>query len=289
MMEFRRGKTGSLKGMQRKRDAVAVLLSEGELQSAEVPSTPLADFDVRLVAVKDIGAVPDVASLAWASAVVIEADGKTPEGWERLDRAIRALAPAPVIAALREPTHGETRQCMRLGAVDVIALPLAADELQQALQQARQHLAAAGGLVSGDRHGRVIAFVKSVGGVGATALATQMGCLLAARDGGAGSETCLLDLDLQFGSAALYLGLSPALTIADLIAAGSRADGALLRSTTTEHKSGLLLVAAPPEIMPLESVNADQMGDILDLATQEFSNVLLDLPDRTSSRLNSCP
>src|SRR3546814_17684402 len=101
MMEFRRGKTGSLKGMQRKRDAVAVLLSEGELQSAEVPSTPLADFDVRLVAVKDIGAVPDVASLAWASAVVIEAGGKTPEGWERLDRAIRALAPAPVLAALR--------------------------------------------------------------------------------------------------------------------------------------------------------------------------------------------
>src|SRR3546814_10498802 len=76
----------------------------------------------------------------------------------------------------------------------------------------------AGGAPSEDSHGRVIAFVKSVGGVGATALATQMGCLLAARESVAGRETCLLDLDLQFGNAALYLGLSPTLSVADVIA-----------------------------------------------------------------------
>src|SRR3546814_17753160 len=72
--------------------------------------------------------------------------------------------------------------------VDVIALPLGLDELQQALGQARQRMSA-GGAPSEDSHGRVIAFVKSVGGVGATALATQMGCLLAARESVAGRET----------------------------------------------------------------------------------------------------
>src|SRR3546814_5074819 len=103
------------------------------------------------------------------------------------------------------------------------------------------------------------------------------------------SDVCssdLLDLDLQFGNAALYLGLSPTLSVADVIAAGARADGALLRSTTTEHPSGLHVVAAPPDIIPLESVSAEQMSDILDLARQEFSNVLVDL-DRKSTRLNS--
>ncbi|API60610.1 hypothetical protein BSL82_16035 [Tardibacter chloracetimidivorans] len=276
MMEFRRGKTGSLKGSARGRDAVAVLLSEAELAAAEVPSGPLAGFEARLVALSP-EATPDAATLGWARAIVIETDGKTPEGWERLTNAIRALSPLPVIAALREPTHGETRQCMHLGAVDVIALPLGLDELQQALGQARQRMSA-GAAPSEDSHGRVIAFVKSVGGVGATALATQMGCLLAAREGVAGRETCLLDLDLQFGNAALYLGLSPTLSVADVIAAGARADGALLRSTTTEHPSGLHVVAAPPDIIPLESVSAEQMSDILDLARQEFSNVLVDLP-----------
>src|SRR3546814_7315398 len=95
------------------------------------------------------------------------------------------------------------------------------------------------------------------------------------------SDVCssdLLDLDVQCGNAALYCGLSPTLSVPDVIAAGARADGALLRSTTTEYPAGLHGVAAPPDIIPLESVSAEQMSDILDLARQEFSNVLVDLP-----------
>src|SRR3546814_20506310 len=82
MMEFRRGKTGSLKGSARGRDAVAVLLSEAELATAEVPSGPLAGFEARLVALST-QATPDAATLGWARAIVIETDGQTPEGWER--------------------------------------------------------------------------------------------------------------------------------------------------------------------------------------------------------------
>src|SRR3546814_2442004 len=80
MMEFRRGKTGSLKGSARGRDAVAVLLSEAELAVAEVPSGPLAGFEARLVALSP-EATPEAATLGWARAIVIETDGKTPEGW----------------------------------------------------------------------------------------------------------------------------------------------------------------------------------------------------------------
>src|SRR3546814_7009007 len=76
MMEFRRGKTGSLKGSARGRDAVAVLLSEAELAVAEVPSGPLAGFEARLVALSP-EATPEAATLGWARAIVIETDGKT--------------------------------------------------------------------------------------------------------------------------------------------------------------------------------------------------------------------
>src|SRR3546814_572577 len=100
----------------------------------------------------------------------------------------------------------------------------------------------AGGALGERSYGHGLAFVKSVGGVGATALATQMGCLLAERESVAGRETCLLDLDLQFGNAALYLGLSPTLSVADVIAAGARADGALLRSPTTDPPQRRTLV-----------------------------------------------
>src|SRR3546814_7704761 len=111
MMEFRRGKTGSLKGSARGRDAVAVLLSEAELAVAEVPSGPLAGFEARLVALSP-EATPEAATLGWARAIVIETDGQTPEGWERLTNAIRALAPLPVIASSEEHTS-ELQSLMR--------------------------------------------------------------------------------------------------------------------------------------------------------------------------------
>lgn len=262
-------------GEQRARNAVAVLLSPDELVASKLTGALLDGFDIRQVATKH-GVEPDLDNLDWASIVVMEIDGKNSSQWETLDRAIRKLSPTPVIVALRDPTHGETRQCLHSGAVDVIALPLEAAELTEALSRAHQHLPTAA--LAENRHGKVIAFVKSVGGVGATALAAQMGCLLAERDKASGQETCLVDMDIQFGSAALYMGMAPALTIADLIAAGDRTDGALFRSITARHKSGLYLVAAPPDILPLESVNADQMSEIIDLAIREFAHVIVDLP-----------
>src|SRR3546814_7189439 len=82
MMGFRRGKTGSLKGSARGRDAVPVLLSEAELAVAEVPSGQLAGLEARLVALSP-EATPEAATLGWARALVLETDDKNPEGWER--------------------------------------------------------------------------------------------------------------------------------------------------------------------------------------------------------------
>src|SRR3546814_11804534 len=122
MMEFGRGKTGSRKGSARGRDAVAVLLSEAELAVAEVTSGPLAGFEARLVALSP-EATPEAASLGWARPTVIETGAKTHEGWDRLTNAISALAPLPVTAAIREPTHCEKHQIITTGAGDLIGIP----------------------------------------------------------------------------------------------------------------------------------------------------------------------
>jgi pilus assembly protein CpaE len=46
----------------------------------------------------------------------------------------------------------------------------------------------------------------------------------------------------------------------------------------TEHPSGLKIISAPPEMMPLEGVSADHLLQIVDIATREFGTVFLDLP-----------
>jgi len=94
----------------------------------------------------------------------------------------------------------------------------------------------------------------------------------------AGREACLIDLDVQFGNAALQLGLQPALTFGDLVEAGKRLDGDLIRSVAARHKSGLHVISSPREIMPLELLTSDQLLSIIDMALAEFGTVFVDLP-----------
>ena len=127
-------------------------------------------------------------------------------------------------------------------------------------------------------NGKMVCVIKSVGGIGATALLTQLAIKAAANEHRVGREVCLLDLDLQFGNAAFQLGLRPSLTFFDLIEAGARLDGELLRATTTGHSSGLKVVAAPSTLIPLESVTSEQLIEIVEIAKREFGTVFVDLP-----------
>jgi pilus assembly protein CpaE len=134
---------------------------------------------------------------------------------------------------------------------------------------------------SASRHsanGKLVCVIKSVGGIGATAVLTQLAIKAAQNEAKFGSEVCLLDLDVQFGNAAFQLGLRPNLTLFDLLEAGERIDGDLLRATMVAHPSGLKIVAAPNSMMPLDSVTSEQLIEIVEIAKREFGTVFVDLP-----------
>ena len=127
-------------------------------------------------------------------------------------------------------------------------------------------------------NGKIVCIIKSVGGIGATTVLTQLAIRAAENEGKRGREVCLFDLDLQFGNAAFQLGLRPNLTLLDLVEAGERVDGDLLRATMTEHPSGLKVVAAPATMMPLDAVSSEQLLEIVEFAKREFGTVFVDLP-----------
>src|SRR3546814_17133622 len=102
----------------------------------------------------------------------------------------------------------------------------------------------------------IVSIIKSVGGVGATTIATQAASLHARSKKQGGGEVCLFDFDIQFGNAGTFLGISSPLTFADLPHAGSRVEHALLRTVPVETSTGLPVVTAPAQIMPTEAVNA---------------------------------
>lgn len=217
----------------------------------------------------------DPSVLAGASAAIIQVAADDDASLARFKKL--AEGPIPLIAAAYDPSLALVRSLVRLGAHDVVPLPLDPQDLETALDPIRRMIADQGHRQKAGPQ-KIVAIIKSEGGVGATALLGQLATRFAQREVTQGREACLIDLDVQFGDAALQLGLQPALTFTDLLEAGKRLDGEMLRSVAARHDSGLRIVSAPREIMPLEMMTSDQAMSILDLATAEFGTVFVDLP-----------
>ena len=88
-------------------------------------------------------------------------------------------------------------------------------------------------------------------------IATNLAAALAKDDG---RRTLLLDLDLQFGDAAIMLGIEPEKTIFDFVNAPGELDPEKLAGYTTKHKSGLDILPAPLRPEDAELVTEAKLG-----------------------------
>jgi pilus assembly protein CpaE len=253
--------------------AVLLVLSEAEMTAAQLDAVDAGNMPILLNTLAIDAEIP-AHCLTSASILVLEVSPLHPASLERLS-AVRDLYPQlPVIAAVRDANLPLVRTLLKQGVRDVVGLPLPHAELVEILKEISAELQAE--LSSDVAQGQLVTIMKSIGGVGATTVATHLASELAARNTGRG--VCVFDLDLQFGDAASYLGLSNELSIADLLAAGSRMDADLLRSVVSKTPSGLNVIPAPADMMPIEAVNADQILRIIELARSEYDYVVLDLP-----------
>lgn len=255
--------------------AVELLLSRDEILAGEFGESESAGFTLDVTELDAEGPIPaDI--IKRAQLLIVEVRPDQPASLRRLT-ALRDRNPTlAIVAAVRDTSVSSVRVLLRAGISDVLPLPFTQRELASVLGQLRAELDRGG--QSTAPAGKTISFIKSVGGVGATALLTQLASHYAERDAARGRETCLFDLDLQNGNAATYLGVTPTMTLTELFEAGSRVDGTVVRSIAVANQQGLKVFAAPQEMMPLEAVSTDQICDIVHLATMEYGTVFVDLP-----------
>lgn len=242
----------------------------GELVDARPGGYPTS---INVIAAED-WIEPD--SLSGAIVAVIQVDPGNSASIKRFQQLASAVQ-TPLIAAAYDPPLALVRTLIRSGAHDVIPLPLSVEEIEATLAPIQEELArrkATPDLATG----KLISVIKSVGGVGATSLLTQLAIRYAEREKAFGRQVCVIDLDLQFGDVAFQLGLDPKLTLLDLLEAGTRLDGDLLRATTTEHQSGFQVLPAPANMIPIEGMPTEHLLRIIELAKREFDTVFVDLP-----------
>lgn len=261
--------------VQHGRRIAQLILSRGETDACEPIDAELNGFTILTL---EAGADDAIASdrVKGGEILFVELRPDSAASMDRLLRLSKELPRARLVALVRDPSVHLVRQLMRSGVSDVLPLPLAHDDIAKAIRD----LAPAPRPERTDEHGlgKVITVVRSINGAGATTLITQAAGLQAKRDKAAGGETLVIDLDLQCGNVASYLGLSPSLTVEDLIESGPRLDRAMLLAACCDTRSGARILAAPQDIIPIAGIDTDQILNLINLAKREFRTILLDLP-----------
>ncbi|WP_194954695.1 AAA family ATPase [Sphingopyxis solisilvae] len=251
---------------------IKLLISEEEFARSALSRDEYSSLAFELLHI-EAGAPITSELVGDAELLVVELRADDPQSMQRLTGLRTRWPDLPLIVAMRDADFATTRALIRQGVDDVIALPVQRAEFDDAVNNLLA-LSAKSAEASTDL-APVVAVAQSVGGIGATTVATHLAYFLGANSP---HGCCLIDLDLQFGNAASYLGRSASLTMEHLLAAGDRVDGELLRSVAAPGPDGVAVIAAPDKIAPLEAIDSERLMRVIELARQQYDHVILDLP-----------
>lgn len=213
-------------------------------------------------------------ALAGCDLLILTADAARPKEVGDLINGLReSRAASRVIVFVANADVETTRRLTREGVGEVLPAPVTEPALAASLDRVLARTETAGGAGKG---GQIMTFIKAGGGSGATALAVQTAAVIA--DGGRGPRVCVVDLDVQFGQAALYLDVQDAITMAQVLSATGDLSELAFSSALNPHASGARVLAAPPEFMPLEALTPGLVDSLIAALRREFEVIILDLP-----------
>ena len=135
--------------------------------------------------------------------------------------------------------------------------------------------------------GNVSVFYSLKGGVGTTALATNVASHLSELTRG---RTVLVDLNTPLGDTSLYLNMESQriYSLTDFVYNINRFDDKLIYESLTSHSTGLFLLALPSEVSELDALNGNIIRSVLQLLRRFFDHVVIDCASDLSDLTLSC-
>ncbi|WP_293572683.1 AAA family ATPase [Phaeobacter sp.] len=189
-----------------------------------------------------------------------------------------------VILIAEDVTPAALHNLLRQGADEFIPYPLPEQELQFAIERLRladaerlqepQHQLKSGS----KRDGAVIVCHGLAGGTGSTTLAVNLAWELAQLAESESPSVCLLDLDLQTGSASTYLDLPRREVVMEMLSETESLDEDIFGQALVTFQDKLQVLTAPVDMIPLDFVTPDDIERIIELARSHFDFVVIDMP-----------
>jgi pilus assembly protein CpaE len=159
---------------------------------------------------------------------------------------------------------------MRVGVREVLPSPVSQAALEAAILRAKSKM----GLHNTQAKATVLAFVSCKGGSGATFLSTNIGHQLAEE----GKKVLLMDLNLQFGEAALTVyDRKPTSDIAEVTHNLSRLDASFLHASVVHVSANYSILAAPDDPLQAQEIKPEHIDAILNVALTQYDYIILDV------------
>lgn len=216
----------------------------------------------------------DVITQTQPDIALIAIDSDTTKG---LDLVAQVAAASPNCAALVLSGSQEGSvilRAMRNGAREFLSQPLRLDDFLPALERIAQTQVSRnddGGRTKGSQ---IITIAGVCGGVGCTAIAVNLACMLAQNPE---NNVAVIDLDLALGDADVWLDIIPDYTIQDVADNISRLDFSLLKRSLTKHSSGAYLLPRPVQMDERPAISPDELRRVLTLLKSTFTHLILDI------------
>lgn len=173
---------------------------------------------------------------------------------------------------------------MQAGVSEYLPKPVTQDALTGAVNRIKRKLATTGARNRSPARrepGKVYAFFAAKGGAGSTTVATNVAIQLHRLTG---EKTVLVDLDLELGEIALFMGIQPRFNFVDLASNFHRMDEGLLASYIEAHPTGVHVLSAPNTPDRAEAVSGDQIRQILAFLKQHYDHVVVDTSNSLTPR-----
>ncbi len=162
-------------------------------------------------------------------------------------------------------------KAMRAGAREFLPKPLIKNDFVNAFNKLKEQVSSG---TSEKNNCRVITTFSNKGGIGKTAIATNLALELANITK---EKVALIDLNLQLGDITTFLDINPSFDISYVIQNLSRIDETFLLSTLEKYKdTNLYVLADPPYLEQAEDITAEQIATLFSVLKQTFSYIVVD-------------
>ena len=188
----------------------------------------------------------------------------------RIEQLSHAHPQVAFIVLCRQHTPEFLIEAMRAGIREVLPSPVNSHSLVSALTRIEEKLNSRSAA-----NGKVMAFISCKGGSGATFLATNLAYALSLHEKSRGA---LIDLNLQFGDASLFVSdQKPLATLSQVCQQIHRLDGSFLASSMLNISLNYGLLAAPEDPTQGNDVKPEHINAILKLARRQYDFIVLDV------------